>query len=1392
MNTIRHILRSQRFFRAVLVASLLVAAKTYGQPFGQWDFNSSNLTATVGSALQYADGGGGPTEVATAFGTTAGFGIPNINGTNAIVMRFPAATNTMGYSMPTPSGNGGGSFVNEYTVIFDLLYPSNGIIRPLVDTDGTEFVAGADFAVNAAGGIGVTPSGPFDGTLAANTWNRVGFTVTGTEVRKYINGAQVGSQGHTLEGRLALTPNNLALILANTVGDAGLGYVNSIQLRDVALSPAQMAAMGGPSANGIPQIIPAIPSFVETWTPLGSVARTTTDLGAVINPGEASVSTNTIVLRLNSVVQTGVQISSNGVTGLVTVLKTGGSLTAGNTYNLEVSYTDSQVGAKSFNKQFKAALLFEDFELLPLGDNVQEGLPTVYTNVWTKTPPPGWSIDDSGVPGNGDPANDGVTEWAGWSFASKSFWGVVTDNQGRQNFTLGQGTVAVADPDEWDDAAHLAGTFNTFLLTPKINITGIPAGTLFMKFDSSWDFEDFQVAVIRISYNGGTTNEILRWDSQPGPNFKDTAYNEKVSLLLNNPAGATNVVVFFGMINAGNDWWWAFDNLEINIGDIPSSIFSLTPASGVTNVSPRPLLGAVISPGTTVINPASVQLYLDDAPVATTATTNAQGRTVASARAPAALPKLSVHTNTLVYSDSLNGLQTNRWSFTIANYDEIVLGTPVWMEEFNGVAEVSFPGGWVATNRTTPVNTNFNLSIPGSASYENFVVITTNRLGAVFNANRFNVRPATLNGVAVDTLMSGNLVYGESDNRGGNQVQVLYSPVINLTGITGVKLGFKSIYTQNQDSMGAVEYSIDGGATWLPVLYMLKDQPNDDLIIGDPIATLGTARTDQAWGSNYGAFIGAGPVDASFEPFISGRVDDNQVESKRIEVLALPLADNQANVRLRFTHTGTGSWYFGIDDVGIYGNGAANVFPIIASQPQGGTVADGAPALLVVGIGPTSTRPLSFQWRKDGTNLPNATLQSYSISSMQPSNAGAYRVVITNVAGSVTSDVATLTYLLPVPATITQDPTNSTVTEDLIATFTVGATGSPTLSYQWRFNGIPIAGATSTTLNLQHVAASNAGPYTVVVTNNYGAKTSQVATLTVLPAPPIRITGQWDFNCGTFGATVGSDLVPFNATVLADSQFGTTTSFGIANIGGSPAHVLYFAPSTASWGGYRMYHGAVPNGGGIYVNRYTIIYDIYYPVAGQWRSFLQTSTANANDGDIFVNPANGIGISGTYQGTVLAATWHRIVFTFDLTYNTLKKYIDGTLVGTQILGEGLNGRWSLDPHALLFGDEDGDHDPAYANSIQFRNGVMTDAEVAVLGGATSASGVPGAVPRICSATRVGNTIAITWVGALDIKLQKTTSLSAPNWQDVAGSLGASSANDTIVGDAAYYRLARQQ
>jgi hypothetical protein len=210
------------------------------------------------------------------------------------------------------------------------------------------------------------------------------------------------------------------------------------------------------------------------------------------------------------------------------------------------------------------SLLTEDFEDVPLGPPVDE-VPPPPGQDWTHTGPEGWLNDASQVPGAGDPNNDGVTEWAGWSFANKDWWVKVAEDQKRSEFVSGQGTVAVADPDEWDDKDHPDGLFNAYLSTPPINIDGADAGSLQLIFDSSWRQEAQQTASVTVQYDGGQPVVVLLWPSE-GVNpaaFKADATNEEVIVGLNNPAGAKSMVITFGLTDAGNNWWWAIDNIEV-------------------------------------------------------------------------------------------------------------------------------------------------------------------------------------------------------------------------------------------------------------------------------------------------------------------------------------------------------------------------------------------------------------------------------------------------------------------------------------------------------------------------------------------------------------------------------------------------------------------------------------------------------------------------------------------------------------------------------------------------------------------------------------------------------------------------------------------------------------
>ncbi|HUG09429.1 MAG TPA: immunoglobulin domain-containing protein, partial [Opitutaceae bacterium] len=180
------------------------------------------------------------------------------------------------------------------------------------------------------------------------------------------------------------------------------------------------------------------------------------------------------------------------------------------------------------------------------------------------------------------------------------------------------------------------------------------------------------------------------------------------------------------------------------------------------------------------------------------------------------------------------------------------------------------------------------------------------------------------------------------------------------------------------------------------------------------------------------------------------------------------------------------------------GTGTGEV-PAITSHPASQTVDEGDPATFTVVA--TGTAPLSYQWKKGGVDISGATSATYSIANVTAGDAGIYTVVVSNFSGSVTSNAATLS--VNVPPAITSHPTSLTAVLGSDVAFSVTASGTNPLSFQWRLNGGNITGATSATLTLTNVHAGNAGTYTCVVTNVAGSATSDPATLTLDSTPRI-------------------------------------------------------------------------------------------------------------------------------------------------------------------------------------------------------------------------------------------------------------------------------------------------
>lgn len=238
------------------------------------------------------------------------------------------------------------------------------------------------------------------------------------------------------------------------------------------------------------------------------------------------------------------------------------------------------LGLPSGQVHAQLTLLNENFNSLPLGPSIEE--PNAGTNVWTDTPPAGWVVDDSGVPGNGPNVNDnnavngnGRIEWSGWAFTDKVWWSTQVDDQLRSTFTLASGAVMVADPDEWDDQNHPAGMFNAFVTTKPITIpANIPAGRIKIAFDSSWRPEccdddpalaNNQRATVKVSYDNGAPINILQFDSDPAitATYHADAPNESIQRDLQYNGTSTSMKLTFGLDLAENDWWWAIDNLRV-------------------------------------------------------------------------------------------------------------------------------------------------------------------------------------------------------------------------------------------------------------------------------------------------------------------------------------------------------------------------------------------------------------------------------------------------------------------------------------------------------------------------------------------------------------------------------------------------------------------------------------------------------------------------------------------------------------------------------------------------------------------------------------------------------------------------------------------------------------
>lgn len=205
------------------------------------------------------------------------------------------------------------------------------------------------------------------------------------------------------------------------------------------------------------------------------------------------------------------------------------------------------------------------------------------------------------------------------------------------------------------------------------------------------------------------------------------------------------------------------------------------------------------------------------------------------------------------------------------------------------------------------------------------------------------------------------------------------------------------------------------------------------------------------------------------------------------------------------------------------------------------------------------------------------------------------------------------------------------------------------------------------------------------------------------------------------------------------TQFGKASSFGLPGMTGGDPDVMFF-PACTSQQGYELTTGFAPNGAFQdslqLTSNYTLIYDIYFPAesGGKWRSLFQTNTANADDGDFFLqdSASGALGINSNYRGTVTTGAWHRLAISVRAApgEGQAQRYIDGQFVGAVgTTGTGLEARFGLTtdplptvpptpspPNALLLTDNDGETAGGYLSSFYIVDRAMNAAEITALGG----------------------------------------------------------------------------
>jgi hypothetical protein len=663
--------------------------------------------------------------------------------------------------------------------------------------------------------------------------------------------------------------------------------------------------------------------------------------------------------------------------------------------------------------------------------------------------------------------------------------------------------------------------------------------------------------------SGSATSNVVTMTVNPTP-VEASITSQPVSMTVTAPATATFSVAATGTPAPTYQWLESVNGGSFtNISGATSASY-MTPATTVANSGTQYECVVINASGSVTSNAAN--LTVNPAPVAPIITSEPSNVTIA---APAT-----------------------------ATFSVAATGTPAptyqWMQSINGGSFTNINGA-VSVSYTTPATTVAN----SGTQYE---CIVTNASGSVTsNAANLTVNPTPVapsitaqpasvtvtapatatfsvaaTGTPAPTYQWMQSVNGGSFANINGAVSGSYTTQATTVANSGTQ--YECIVTNASGSVTSNAANLTVNPA--PVAPIITSEPSNVTVTAPATATFSVAAT----GTPVPTYQWMQSINGGSFTNINGAVSASYMTP------ATTVANSGTQYECIVTNAS-----------GIVTSNAANltvnptpVAPIITSDPSDVTVT--APATATFMVAATGTPAPTYQWMQgvnggSFTNINGATSASYTIPVTTVANSGAqFECVVSNVSGSVTSNVANLTVNpTPVAPSITSQPASVTVTAPATATFSVTATGTPAPAYQWMqsVNGgsfTNINGAVSASYTIPATTVANSGTqFECMVSNASGSVMSNIVNLSVNPAPiipPVVIltTDNTSYLSPanvvlTANATVSdgssiSQVEFFNGTTLIGTATSSPYTFTWTNV---PAGVYVLtAVATGSTGGISI------------------------------------------------------------------------------------------------------------------------------------------------------------------------------------------------------------------------------